>query len=57
MSSRPRLAVGRRRGRPVILTIRAEAINRAGHAFYLPRNGVWLTHHVPDTPCESKPEA
>lgn len=40
-------AVGRRRGRPVILTVRAADMHAAGHVFYCSENGVWLTDHVP----------
>jgi putative RNA 2'-phosphotransferase len=39
--------VGKRRGRPVILTIRAGAMAAAGHAFYRSANGVWLVDAVP----------
>jgi putative RNA 2'-phosphotransferase len=39
--------IGARRGVPVILTIRAGAMYRAGHSFYLATNGVWLTGEVP----------
>jgi putative RNA 2'-phosphotransferase len=39
--------VGARRGRPVILTIRAGAMAAAGHTFYQSANGVWLVDHVP----------
>lgn len=39
--------VGARRGAPVILTIRADDMARAGHLFFLSENGVWLTKHVP----------
>ena len=39
--------VGGRRGKPVILTVRAEAMADAGHAFFRSANGVWLTDHVP----------
>lgn len=39
--------VGGRRGKPVILTIRAEAMADAGHVFLRSANGVWLTDHVP----------
>lgn len=39
--------VGQRRGRPVVLTIRAAEMHRAGHAFYLSANNVWLVEHVP----------
>jgi putative RNA 2'-phosphotransferase len=39
--------LGERRGRPVILTIRAGDMHRDGLLFYLSANGVWLTKHVP----------
>lgn len=39
--------VGARRGAPVILTIRAQAMAADGHAFYLTPNGVWLAETVP----------
>jgi putative RNA 2'-phosphotransferase len=39
--------VGARRGKPVILTIRSEAMHESGHIFYLSANGVWLTDAVP----------
>lgn len=39
--------VGGRRGAPVILAIRAEAMAEAGHVFFRSANGVWLTDHVP----------
>lgn len=39
--------VGQRRGRPVILTVRALDMHRAGFAFFLSQNGVWLTERVP----------
>jgi putative RNA 2'-phosphotransferase len=41
------LQVGARRGRPVLLTIRAGEMHRAGHVFYLSANGVWLVEQVP----------
>ena len=40
-------SVGSRHGKPVILTILAGPMASAGHAFYLSRNGVWLTDQVP----------
>lgn len=40
-------AVGARRGKPLLLQIRAGAMHRAGHVFYLSSNGVWLTESVP----------
>jgi putative RNA 2'-phosphotransferase len=39
--------VGARRGKPLILTIRTEAMHESGHSFYLSANGVWLTDSVP----------
>lgn len=41
------MKVGSRRGKPVILTIEAQAMHDAGHAFYRSANGVWLTEEVP----------
>jgi putative RNA 2'-phosphotransferase len=37
---------GGRRGRPVILRIASEQMNREGHAFFRSPNGVWLTEQV-----------
>jgi len=39
--------VGARRGRPVILVVRAGEMHRDGHVFQVSDNGVWLTAHVP----------
>lgn len=39
--------VAARRGKPVVLTIRAAEMAAAGHVFYRAANGVWLTDHVP----------
>ena len=39
--------VGARRGSPIILTINALAMSKAGHLFYRSDNGVWLTKAVP----------
>ena len=39
--------VGARHGRPVVLTVDAGGMSRAGHVFYCSANGVWLTVHVP----------
>jgi putative RNA 2'-phosphotransferase len=49
LSSQERVArdVGARRGRPVILRVKAGEMQRAGHQFYLASNGVWLTETVP----------
>lgn len=40
-------AVGNRRGKAVILKIRALEMHAAGHAFFVTANHVWLTDHVP----------
>lgn len=49
LSASPAVAsqVGKRRGVPIILSIRARAMHDAGHLFYLSANGVWLTDAVP----------
>ncbi|MBP2321833.1 putative RNA 2'-phosphotransferase [Kibdelosporangium banguiense] len=39
--------VGSRRGKPVVLTVQAEAMHQAGHEFRLSDNGVWLVAEVP----------
>ncbi|MEU9118692.1 RNA 2'-phosphotransferase [Streptomyces sp. NPDC048506] len=39
--------VGARRGKPVVLTVDAAAMHRAGHVFQVSANGVWLTSRVP----------
>lgn len=39
--------VGSRRGRALILTVRARAMAAAGFQFFRSDNGVWLTEHVP----------
>lgn len=39
--------VGGRRGKPVVLTVRAGDMAAAGHVFYCSANGVWLVDHVP----------
>jgi putative RNA 2'-phosphotransferase len=41
------VAVGRRRGEPVVLRIDAAGMHAAGHEFFRADNGVWLTGHVP----------
>ncbi|MBI3134558.1 MAG: RNA 2'-phosphotransferase [Bacteroidetes bacterium] len=41
------IKVGSRRGKPIILTIRAGEMHRNGHLFYLSGNGVWLCDNVP----------
>lgn len=39
--------VGQRHGTPVVLTVRAGEMARAGFRFYVSANGVWLTDTVP----------
>lgn len=39
--------VGQRRGKPVVLTIRAGDMHRSGFTFYRTPNRVWLTDNVP----------
>lgn len=41
------MAVGRRHGAPVVITIDAAAMARDGITFYRSENGVWLCEHVP----------
>lgn len=41
------LTVGARHGKPMILTVLAEEMQRDGLEFYLSENGVWLTDSVP----------
>ena len=41
------IKVGERRGKPVILTIKADEMHRAGHVFFRSANGVWLVDTVP----------
>jgi putative RNA 2'-phosphotransferase len=38
--------VGKRHGKPVILQVRAGEMHRAGVAFYVSENGVWLTGDI-----------
>jgi putative RNA 2'-phosphotransferase len=49
LSSDPQLGkqVGGRHGKPLVLTIRAGDMHRAGHVFRRSANGVWLVEHVP----------
>jgi putative RNA 2'-phosphotransferase len=49
LSITPQIAtsVGQRHGKPIVLTVRAGAMNAAGHVFFLSANGVWLTAAVP----------
>lgn len=39
--------VGARRGRPVVLSVDADAMHSDGHVFRVSENGVWLTEAVP----------
>jgi len=39
--------VGSRYGKPAVLIIASERMNKDGHLFFRSANGVWLTHHVP----------
>jgi len=39
--------VGSRRGRPVLLVVRAREMHDAGFEFFVTENDVWLTDHVP----------
>lgn len=40
-------SVGSRRGKPIILVVKAAKMHRAGFKFYRSENGVWLTDSVP----------
>lgn len=40
------LNVGRRHGRPVVLSVDSATMHRDGFVFYRSANGVWLTKHV-----------
>lgn len=39
--------VGQRRGKPVILKVRAGEMHQVGHVFYCSDNGIWLVDEVP----------
>ena len=45
------LAVGKRHGKPAILTINAAKMQVDGHKFYLSDNNVWLTSAIPPNYC------
>ena len=50
--------VGSRHGKPVILKIDALKMYKSGYAFYISKNRVWLTDHVPIEFIQpSKPQA
>ena len=38
--------VGKRHGKPIVITIDTRQMSEDGHKFYLSRNGVWLTGFV-----------
>ena len=61
LSSEPETAlrVGSRHGKPVVLTVHAGQMHRAGYVFYRSVNGVWLTKAVPTgyLTLECKPDA
>ena len=54
---RTAIEVGRRRGSPIVLTIRAQEMSLAGHVFFCAANRVWLTAHVPPAYIDFEPEA
>jgi putative RNA 2'-phosphotransferase len=39
--------VGRRHGKPVVLTVAAHAMHEQGYRFFQADNGVWLTEKIP----------
>lgn len=39
--------VGKRHGKPHVLTVKAKLMAEAGHQFWISRNNVWLTKTVP----------
>jgi putative RNA 2'-phosphotransferase len=41
------IRVGQRHGQPVVLTVAAQSMHRAGYQFFQSQNGVWLTAKVP----------
>jgi putative RNA 2'-phosphotransferase len=41
------IKVGSRRGKPIILKVKASDMHKDGHAFYVSKNGVWLCEQVP----------
>lgn len=47
--------VGVRRGKPVILKIKAKKLQEAGTAFYCTDNDVWLAEHIPSEFIEFPP--
>lgn len=49
LSSDPQTAknVGKRHGNPVVFRVLSGKMQKEGYAFYLSKNGVWLTERVP----------
>lgn len=41
------IRVGQRHGKPVVLNVMANAMQKDGYVFFLSANDVWLTHEVP----------
>jgi len=41
------IQAGGRRGKPMLLTVLAIKMHLAGHVFFVTKNSVWLTDHVP----------
>ena len=41
------IAVGRRHGEPVVLSVASGRMHALGHKFFLSDNAVWLVEHVP----------
>lgn len=41
------IKVGSRRGKPIIIVVKALEMYKEGYQFYLSENGVWLTDNVP----------
>jgi len=41
------VGVGRRHGKPVVLTVAAGAMHQQGYRFFQADNGVWLTERIP----------
>lgn len=39
--------VGKRHGVPIVLSIQAFQMAQDGYVFYVSKNGIWLTEHVP----------
>lgn len=41
------IGVGRRKGKPIVLFIESGKMHELEYSFFLSKNGVWLTDHVP----------